>query len=48
MESTYSITENAGVAQVILDLGKPAEIDITVQVINKDDTAVGKQIICHL
>ena len=42
MESTYSFTENNGVGQVVLVLDKPAAIDITVQVINNDGTALGK------
>ena len=42
MESTYSTTENNGVAQIVLVLTKPSATIVTVQVVNNDDTAVGK------
>ena len=42
LESTYSIAENNGIAQVVLVLSKLTAIDINVQVIDDVITAMGK------
>ena len=42
LESTYSIAENNGIAQVVLVLSKLTAIDINVQVIDNVITAMGK------
>ena len=42
IQSTYSISEDAGPAQPVLVLSNPSSTDITVQVTNTDGTATGE------
>ena len=41
-QSTYSVNEDDGPAQPVLVLSNPSSINITVQVINTDGSAVGE------
>lgn len=41
-QSTYSFNENDRIAEFLLVLSKPSSMNITLQVINDDITAVGK------
>ena len=40
--SSYSINENSGLSQHVLVLSNPSSTNITVQVIDKSSTAIGK------
>ena len=42
-QSTYSVNENSGPVQPVLVLSNPSTIDITVEIMNNDNTAIGKQ-----
>ena len=41
-QSTYSINENSGPVQPVLVLSNLSTIDITVEIMNNDNTASGK------
>ena len=41
-QSTYSIDEDDGPAQLVLVLTNPSSTDLTVQVISSDRTAIGE------
>ena len=41
-QSTFSVNEGAGRAQLVLVLGNPSSSDITITVFNTDVTAYGE------
>ena len=41
-QSTYSVNENSGPVQPVLVLSNLSTIDITVEIMNNDNTAIGK------
>ena len=42
-QSTYSVNENSGPVQPVLVLSSPSTVNISVQIMNNDNTASGKQ-----
>ena len=42
-QSTYNINENSGPVQLVMVLSNPLTFGITVEIINNDNTANGKQ-----
>ena len=43
-ETAYSTTEDSGLVQPVLVLSIPSSFDITVQVTDKNSTAIGKKL----
>ena len=41
--STYSIIENSGPVQPVLVLSSPSTFGVTIEIVNNDNTASGKQ-----
>ena len=42
-QSTYSVNESSGPVQPVLVLSNPSTVNISVQLMNNDNTAIGKQ-----
>ena len=47
-QSLYSVAENSGVVEIFMVLSNPSPTDITVQVLNTEGSATGKNILLFL